>query len=48
MNAIKEYLLLIAISVFVANTVGTAYGDLLNTLFSNIAFRLEQVQTMVR
>ncbi|WP_156901517.1 hypothetical protein [Azohydromonas australica] len=48
MNAIKEYLLLIVISVFVANTVGTAYGELINTLFSDIALRLEQVQVLVR
>ncbi len=48
MNALKEYLLLIAISVFLANTVGTAYGELANSLFSNVVLKLEQVQAMAR
>ena len=48
MSAIKEYLLLIVISVFVANTVGTAYGELANSLLSNVVLKLEQVQARVR
>ena len=48
MNAIKEYLLLIAISVFLANTVGTAYGELANSLVSNVVLKLEQVHARVR
>lgn len=48
MNAIKEYLLLIVISVFLANNVGTAYGEVVSSLFSSIVLKLGQVQVMVR
>jgi hypothetical protein len=48
MNAIKEYLLLIVISVFLANTVGTAYGELASSLVSNVVLKLEQVHARVR
>ncbi|WP_298232240.1 hypothetical protein [uncultured Azohydromonas sp.] len=48
MNALKEYLLLIVISVFLANSVGTAYGELANSLLSEVVLKLERVQGLVR
>jgi hypothetical protein len=39
----KEYLLMIAISAFVAHNVGTAYGELSNSLLGSLTAQLEQV-----
>ena len=48
MNALKEYLLLIVISVFLAHNVGAAYGELANSLLSEVVLKLERVQAVVR
>ena len=48
MNALKEYLLLIVISFFLAQHVGTVYGELSNNLLSAVALKLEQVRTLAR
>jgi hypothetical protein len=40
----KEYLLLLVISIFVAHTMGNAYGELANTVLSEAAVKLERVQ----
>ena len=48
MNAIKEYLLLIVISVVLAHNVGTAYSELANSLLSEVVLKLERVQARVR
>jgi hypothetical protein len=40
----KEYLLLLLVSIFVAHNVGGAYGELANAVLSEVAIKLEQVQ----
>jgi hypothetical protein len=44
----KEYLLLLVISIFVAHNVGSTYGELANTLLSEVAVKLERVQVGLR
>lgn len=44
----KDYLLLLVISLFVAHNVGSTYGELANTLMSSVVSRLERVQMGLR
>ena len=44
----KEYLMLLVISLFLAHNVGTAYGDYVSTLYSDLTARLDRVQVSLR
>ena len=40
----KSYLMALAVSLVIANNVGTAYGEIVNSMFGNLAVKLERVQ----
>ncbi|WP_157270909.1 hypothetical protein [Azohydromonas aeria] len=44
----KSYVIALAISLAVANNIGTALGAAVNSMYSDLVVKLERVQGMVR
>ncbi|NML17721.1 hypothetical protein [Azohydromonas caseinilytica] len=47
-SAMKEYLMLLVISMFLAHNVGTAYGEYVNALYGELTAKLDRVQVTLR